>query len=87
MAIYNVRLFDYENSQQVRLYKRPIIVNDRKEKDNEETKKENQEDCQEDSKSNSKNTDKSIYLLKNNNRAKQAVYEIARAIHGIGSLH
>jgi hypothetical protein len=80
LSIYNVRLYEYANSRQIRIYKNPIIVEDKKEKkeivENEDNQKNDKKDSQivvDDEK------EEHGVFRQSANRTKQNIYEISRA--------
>lgn len=90
MSIYNVRLFDYGSSQQIRIYSNPVYTEDEKrgKKDEKKNKKrkDNEDDLQvsDDSISdlsvndeNEKNCNRSFKV--STSRTKQKIYELARS--------
>lgn len=81
MSFYNVRLIEYNNSSQVRLYKKPIISQKDKKGKNENEEEINEEKTEQskldrEKKDNDK-ADRS--KISSANRTKQKVYEICRA--------
>lgn len=94
MSIYNVRLFDYGSSQQVRIYTNPIITEDDKigKEDERKKKKKKEKDKDNEDVSQTENDNVSDFPNeteneKNNersfkvstNRTKQKIYELARS--------
>lgn len=77
VSIYNVRLYDYENSQQIRIYQKPVIKNEKKEV--EKTLKQDVEKKEKKSSDVRTTEQKERSQMSSANRTKQSIYEITRA--------